>query len=144
MNDEDHPVIYLVKHYLNNAANMVFTAPKLERSNSSSWLSDSTAYKHNSDISSGIKQHKRSGEILVSLSHLKTSSVILAPFVRIRQDVIWKCNLFKHISSFRIICILVRMIPKIAIIYFILSTISNNEKILKNHETKWKRKQKLL
>ena len=31
------------KNYLKSAANMVFTAPKLERSSSKSWLSDSTA-----------------------------------------------------------------------------------------------------
>lgn len=30
--------------YLKSAANIVLTAPKLERSNSNSWLSDSTAY----------------------------------------------------------------------------------------------------
>lgn len=47
-------------------------------------------------------------------SHLKTSWIILAPLVWIRQYIIWKCNLFKHISCFRVIWIFVRMVPEIA------------------------------
>lgn len=38
-------MIILALSYLNRAANIVLKAPKLDRSNSNSWLSDSTACK---------------------------------------------------------------------------------------------------
>lgn len=45
------------------------------------------------------------------ISHLEASCVILPSFVWIRQDIIGECDLLKHISCFRVICILVRMVP---------------------------------
>lgn len=45
------------------------------------------------------------------ISYLKARCVILPPFVWIGQDIIRKCDLLKNISCFRVICILVRMVP---------------------------------